>query len=102
MKSLIRTSFVVAVAASPLAAQTVDPVAIATQSGVCGDAGVASAVYLPETATVEATCNEDVEGFAPLVGGLGPAALIGGIAVVLAAAGGGAANATTGTNGTTE
>ena len=62
---------------------------IATEAGVCGEAPVASATFTSAT-NVSATCDEDVEGFVPLVGGLVPV-LVGGVAVVLAAATGGGA-----------
>lgn len=82
-------------AAAPVLAQDgtteeiTDPVfQAAVDSGICGEATVATAVLNTELNQIEVTCNEDVEGFVPLVGGLGPL-FAGGAAVVLAAAAGG-------------
>ena len=91
MTVLARLSILAILAAAPLSAQTIDPVQAATDSGVCGDAGVASATFDAATNLITATCNEDVEGFVPLAGGLGPALAAGGAAAVLAAAAGGGA-----------
>ena len=61
-----------------------DPMAIATATGVCGPAGVASATALPG-GQVEVVCNSDATAFVPLIGGLGPAALGLGAAALAAA-----------------
>lgn len=82
-------SVVLVVAIAPLAAfaQDVDPyMQAAIDSGVCGDEPVVSAVFVPETNTVEATCGPDLTGSVPLAGALGPV-LAGGFAVLLAASG---------------
>ena len=67
---------------------------IAVNSGVCGEAGVASASFNAE-GNVEANCNED--GFILPLGAGGamlPAVALGGILVALAAGGGGGTNGT--------
>jgi hypothetical protein len=89
MRHLICAALCAGGLVSQAMAQDVDPyVQAAIDSGICGDAPVASAVFDPATNQVSVTCEEDVAGFLPLVGGLGPI-LAGGAALVLAAAGGG-------------
>lgn len=80
-----------AVIASPLVAQTdlatSDQSAFdqATAAGVCGAAGVATAVFV-NPAEISVTCNEDeATAFVPLLGGLAPLLLGGAAAVALAA-----------------
>ena len=76
-------------------AQTIDPLQVAIESGVCGDLGVLSASFT-DTNTITAICNEDAEAFLPLVGGLAPvAAALGGIIIVAAAGGGDGPSSTT-------
>lgn len=73
----------------------VDPIMqAAIDSGVCGEARVATAVLNEAENVIEVTCEEDVAGFVPLVGGLGPL-LAGGAAVLVAAAAGGGATSDT-------
>jgi Na+/glutamate symporter len=86
MNNALFAVFLTIVVASPALGQ--DYMQMATDSGICGDAPVAAATFVAETNSISVTCQEDVTGFLPLIGGLGPAALAG-IAVVLAAAGGG-------------
>ncbi|MCF7698611.1 hypothetical protein [Loktanella sp. M215] len=93
MKSILAATFALAPVVGHAADEAEDPYLLAAeQSGVCGDAGVASAT-LTEENTIMATCNEDdVTGFVPLFGGLGAggaAGLIGAAAVVAAVAGAG-------------
>lgn len=66
---------------------------IATESGICGDAGVAEAIFNAES-IVEATCN-DATAFLPLAGGLGPLLGLGAGALALAATAGGSATPNT-------
>lgn len=86
MKNALLALFVTTVVGSPVLAQ--DYMQMATDSGVCGAAPVATATFIAETNTISVVCEEDVTGFLPLLGGLGPTALAS-FAVVLAAAGGG-------------
>lgn len=62
---------------------------IATESGICGDAGVAAAIFNAES-IVEATCN-DATAFLPLAGGLAPLLGLGAGVLALAATAGGSA-----------
>ena len=82
--------------ASVALAQTGDPIAIATESGVCGDAAVLTAVYT-DSGTISATCD-DATGFVPLVAG--PLAALLGVGL-LAASGGGDGTVSTGSTGGT-
>lgn len=97
----IAVLFAFTAAAGPLVAQDagteepVDPIMqAAIDSGVCGEARVATAVLNEAENVIEVTCEEDVAGFVPLVGGLGPL-LAGGAAVLVAAAAGGGATSDT-------
>ncbi|MFO8126631.1 hypothetical protein [Yoonia sp.] len=68
---------------------------IAIDSGVCGEAFVASARFEADENVIMVTCEEDAEGFIPLVGGLAPglagaAAAAAGAAILSATSGGGA------------
>ncbi len=68
---------------------------IAIDSGVCGDAFVASVRFERDNNRIMVTCEEDAEGFVPLVGGLAPglvgaAAAAAGAALLSATGGGGA------------
>jgi hypothetical protein len=67
---------------------------IAIESGVCGDAAVVSVFYNAADNTLSATCEEDVQGFVPLLGGL-VIPVAAGIASVLAATAGGGGPADT-------
>lgn len=67
---------------------------LAIDSGVCGDAVVASVVHDAAANTLRVTCEEDVQGFVPVLGGFAlPVAA--GIASVLAATAGGGGPADT-------
>lgn len=98
MIARIAACVALSLAAAPLLAQDaapVDPILqAAIDSGVCGDARVASAVLNEAENVIEVTCEEDVAGFVPLVGGLAPL-LAGGAAVVVAAAAGGGSTSDT-------
>lgn len=83
MKISVGAIIAFAVIAGPASAlDTSDPDAVlqaAQQSGVCGASTVASALFNSATGKIEVACS------APLVGGLSPAVMIGGVAIVLAA-----------------
>ena len=76
--------------ASPVVAQTApvgsDQSAFeqATAAGVCGDAGVATAIFV-NPGEISVTCLEDATAVVPLLGGLAPFLLGGAAAVALAA-----------------
>ena len=75
-------------------AQTGDPITIATESGVCGDAAVIAAVFT-ESGSISATCD-DATGFVPLVAG--PLAALLGVGLLAASGGGNGPGSTSGTN----
>ena len=86
MRMMILVSLLIyAGSVTALSAQSIpEAIAIAEAQGVCGPFGVASAIIDAE-GIIQATCNEDVTGFVPLLGGLGPALGLGAIATFAAA-----------------
>ncbi|MCC7321404.1 MAG: hypothetical protein IT542_10570 [Rubellimicrobium sp.] len=63
-----------------------DVMQTAIDSGVCGERQVLSAVLNTATNQIEVTCEEDVAGFVPLIGGIGPALAAGAALLVVAGA----------------
>jgi hypothetical protein len=89
MKSFFLTApLLLGLGVAPAFAQEVDPlIQAAIDSGICGEAPVATAVLNAETNQIDVTCEEDVVGFVPLAGAV--PALAGAAAALLAALGGG-------------
>lgn len=62
--------------------------AAAVAANACGDLPIASALFNAAGA-IEVECEDDVTGFLPLAGGIGPALGLGGAVILAALAGGG-------------